>query len=126
MNCLNSFRTEDKLKSHEKVCKNKDIYRIVMPSKKNEILKFNQYMKSEIMPYIIYTDIESLIKKIDGRANNPEDSSTKDIDENNACGYSMTTIWRFDHIEKKHTFYRGKNCIKKFCASLREHAKKYQ
>ena len=82
MNCLNSFRTEDKLKSHEKVCKNKDIYRIVMPSKKNEILKFNQYMKSEIMPYIIYTDIESLIKKIDGRANNPEDSSTKDIDEN--------------------------------------------
>ena len=63
MNCLNSFRTEDKLKSHEKVCKNKDIYGIVMPSKKNEILKFNQYKKSEIMPYIIYTDIESLIKK---------------------------------------------------------------
>ena len=63
MNSLNSFRTEDKLKSHEKVCKNKDIYGIVMPSKKNETLKFNQYMKSEIMLYIIYTDIESLIKK---------------------------------------------------------------
>ena len=45
------------------MCKNKDIYGIVMPSKKNEILKFNQYKKSEIMPYIIYTDIESLIKK---------------------------------------------------------------
>ena len=38
----------------------------------------------------------------------------------------MSTIWRFDHLEKKHTLYRGKNCIKKFCASLREHAKKYQ
>ena len=34
-----------------------------MPSKKNEILKFNQFKKSEIMPYIIYIDIESLIKK---------------------------------------------------------------
>ena len=45
------------------MCKNKDIYGIVMPSKKNETLKFDQYMKSEIMPYIIYTDIESLIKK---------------------------------------------------------------
>ena len=34
-----------------------------MPSKKNEVLKFNQYMKSDNMPYIIYAYIESLIKK---------------------------------------------------------------
>ena len=37
-----------------------------MPSENNNILEFNQYMKSEKTPYIIYTDIESLIKKIDG------------------------------------------------------------
>ena len=68
MNCLNSVRTEDKLKSHEKVYKNRDICGIVMPSKKNEKLKFNQYMKSDIMPYIIYVDIESFIKKqMDGQ-----------------------------------------------------------
>ena len=30
---------------------------------------------------------------------------------------------QFDHIEKKHTLYRGKDCIKKFCEFLREHAK---
>ena len=35
----------------------------------------------------------------------------------------MSTIWAFDHIENKHTLYRGKDCIKKFCESLREHAK---
>ena len=29
------------------------------------------------MPYIIYANIESLIKKIDRCANNPENSSTK-------------------------------------------------
>ena len=29
----------------------------------------------------------------------------------------------FDSIENKHTLYRGKNCLKKFCTSLREHAK---
>ena len=28
------------------------------------------------MPYIVYADIESLIKKIDGCVNNPENSST--------------------------------------------------
>ena len=63
LNCLHSFRTENKLKSHEKLCKNKDCYGIVMPSEKDNTLEFNQYMKSDKMPYIIYTGIESLIKK---------------------------------------------------------------
>ena len=35
----------------------------VIPSEKDNILEFNQYMKSDKMPYIIYADIESLIKK---------------------------------------------------------------
>ena len=33
------------------------------------------------MPYIVYADIETLIKKIDGRANNQEKSSTAKIGE---------------------------------------------
>ena len=75
------------------------------------------------MPYIIYADIESLIKKIDGCANNAKNSSTTKIGEHIHCGYSMSAIWAFDHIENKHTLYRGKDCMKKFCESLREHAK---
>ena len=63
MNCLHSFRTENKLKSHEKVCKNKDFCGIVMPSENNSILQFNQYMMSDKMAYVIFVDIESLIKK---------------------------------------------------------------
>ena len=34
-----------------------------MPSEKDNTSEFNQYMKSDKMPYIIYTGIESLIKK---------------------------------------------------------------
>ena len=89
LNCLHSFRTENKLESHEKVCKNKDFYGIVMPSKKDNVLEFNQYMKSDKMPYIIYADIESLIRKTDGCTNSPENSSTTKIDEHIPCGYSM-------------------------------------
>ena len=36
-----------------------------MSSEKDNILEFNQYMESNKMPYIIYADIDSLIKKID-------------------------------------------------------------
>ena len=34
----------------------------------------------------------------------------------------MSTISSFKNIENKHDVYRGKNCMKKFCESLREHA----
>ena len=96
-----------------------------MSSEKDQILEFNQYVKSDKMSYVIYADIESLIRKIDGCANNLEDSSTTKIGEHMPRGYSFSTIWAFDNIEKKHTLYCGKDCMKKFCESLREHKYKY-
>ena len=38
-------------------------------------------MKLDKMSYIIYADIESLIKKVDEYANNSENSSTRKIGE---------------------------------------------
>ena len=54
LNCLHSFKREKKLKSHEKVCKNKNFCGTVMPSEKHNILEFSQYMKSDKIPYIIH------------------------------------------------------------------------
>ena len=34
----------------------------------------------------------------------------------------MSTTWGFKHIKNKHTLYRGKDCMKTFCESLKEHA----
>ena len=80
-------------------------------------------MKSDKMSYITYADIKSLIRKIDGCANNPEKSSTTKICEYIPCGYSMSKIWGFDHREDKHTLYCRKDCMKKFFTSLKERAK---
>ena len=79
-----------------------------MPSEKKKILTFNQYVKSDKMPYIFHANTESLIRKIDGCENNPEKSSTMKIDEHISCGYSLPTILGFDHIENKNTLYCGK------------------
>ena len=72
------------------------------------------------MLYIIYADIEYLIKKIDGCANNAGNSSK--TGEHIPCGYSMSTIWAFDNTENKYTLYCGEDCPKKVGTSLREHA----
>ena len=94
-----------------------------MPLEKDNLLEFNQYMKSDKMSYIIHANVESSIKKIDDCENNPETSSTIKLSEHIPHRYSASTIWGFDHIENKHTLYRGKDCMKKFCESLRGHAK---
>ena len=72
LDCLHYSGSENKLQSHEKVYKNRDFCGIVMPSERDKILEFSQYMKSDKMPNIIYADIESLIRKIDSCLNNPE------------------------------------------------------
>ena len=43
--------------------KNKNFCGILMPSEKDNILEFSQYMNSDKIPCIIYADIDSLIKK---------------------------------------------------------------
>ena len=52
------------------VCKNKDFCGILMHPEKDNILDFNQNIKSDKMPYNIYADIESIIRKTDGCAEN--------------------------------------------------------
>ena len=90
-----------------------------MPFQKDKILQFNQYMKSDKIRYITGADLESPIKKIDGCKNNPEKSSTTKIGELIGCRCLTSAIWDFGN---KHTFCLEEDCMKKFCASLREHA----
>ena len=56
-------------------------------------------MKSNKIPYIIFADLEFLIKKIDGCGNNPEKSSATNKGVHVPCRYSMSAIWIFDNIE---------------------------
>ena len=86
----------------------------------DRILEFHQYMKSDKMSFIIYANIEYLIRKINGCSNNQERSSTTTRGEYIPCGYSISTICGFDHLENKHTLYVAKYCLKKFCNSFRE------
>ena len=80
-----------------------------MPFEDTKILEFNQYQKSDKAPCIIYTHLECVIEKIDGRKNNPETSSTTKVSEHVPLGFSMSTISSFRSIENKHNVYRGKD-----------------
>ena len=53
LNCLHSFLTKNKLKSHEQVCKDHYFFDVIMPNEKNKILKYSQHLKSIRAPFLI-------------------------------------------------------------------------
>ena len=48
-----------------------------MPSEDTKTFKFNQYQKSDKAPFIIYIDLECLMKQTDECENNSENSFNK-------------------------------------------------
>ena len=95
-----------------------------MPSPNNNIIKYNQGDKSLKLPFIIYADLECLLKKIDTCQNNPDLSSTTKINQHIPSGYSMYTNCSFDKSNNKLSYYRGEDCMKRFCKDLKDHATK--
>ena len=63
LNCFRSYRTINKFELHKKICENHDYCRVEMPTKDNNIIKYNQGEKSIKMPFTIYADLECLLEK---------------------------------------------------------------
>ena len=113
LNCFHSIATKNKRDSHKK---------IIMPSEDTKILQFNPYQKSDKATFVFYPYLTYSIEKIDGCKNSPENSSTTKVGKHISSGFSMSAKSSFKSIQNNHDVYRGKDCMKKFCESLREHA----
>ena len=118
--CLNSFRlyrTRNKLEADKKICENHNYCNVEMPTKDNNLIKYNQGEKSIKLPFVTYFDMSTC-------QNNPNESSTTEINKHIPSGYSIFTHCSFGQAKNKLNHYRGKDCMKKFCKDLREHATK--
>ena len=93
-----------------------------MPTDKTNIIKSNQGHKSLKLHFIIYADLECLLKKIDMCQNNPDLSSTTKINQHIPSGYSICTSCSFDKSNNKLSYYRGEDCMRRFCKDLKDHA----
>ena len=114
LNCLHSYRTISKLKKHEKICKNLDFCHLKIPDVDNNILESKPGNKSLKHPFIIYADLECSLLKMNTCNNNPNKSYTTAKLLHKPSGYSLLTSCSFDKSENKPTYYRGKDCMKRF------------
>ena len=77
--CLNSFHsysTHNKLKKHERVHNNHDNYCVNMPQE-HEKIKYLPGKKLLKVPFIVYAELECVLKKVPSCRNNPENSYTE-------------------------------------------------
>ena len=77
------------------------------------------------VPFIICTDLECLLENISICHNDPEKSSATKINKHTSSSYSMFTHCSFDATKiSEPDFYRGEDCIEKFCKALKKHAER--
>ena len=123
LNCLHSFRTENKLKRHKNVCKSHEYcYIFLQWLKKITVYQKITTKKTMKIPFIIYADTESLLEKMDTHHSNPEKLSTTKINKHTACCFSLFTYCSFDATQNKHDNYRGEDYMKNFSRDLKKHA----
>ena len=95
-----------------------------MPDDDNNILEYISGEKSLKVPFIIYADLECLLKKINTCSNNPDKSYTEKKAVHKPSGYSLVTCCSFDKSKNERKYYRGEDCMKMFCKDLKEQAMK--
>ena len=124
LNFFHSYSPKNKLEAHKKICENHDYCHEKMPTKDNNTITYNQGQKFIKLPFAIYADLECLLEKMSTFINNPNESSTTEINKHTPSGYSIFTSCSFDESKNRLNYYRGDDCMKKICKDLREHAMK--
>ena len=122
--CLNSFWSHKSLEKHWEYCRNQEAVKINMPEK-GTMLKFKNNERSEKVPFIIYADMEALIKPIQNCQPNPESSYTKKNQKHDPISFSYCIKCFDDNVFKPVLrSYTGEDAIEKFVEWIEEDVKK--
>ena len=122
LNCFHSYRTDNVLKKHERLCSNHDYCHVEMPKEDEKILKYNHGEKLLKAPFAFTFDIECLLKRLQSPQNNPEKSYTQKKAKHEPSGWSMFTKCSFGNKSNRVDYYRRIDSIEKACKKFKVRA----
>ena len=123
LRCFNSFNCENSLKNHKEYCGKNECVKIEMP-RKGTMLKFKNYCNSEKVPFVIYADIESLIKSIQSCEPNPQSSYTEKYQKHEPISFSYYIKCFDDNVfTREPRTYTGLDAMQKFVERLEKDVK---
>lgn len=114
--CLNHFTSPERLITHRVYCIEQNEYQIEVPEM-NE-LKFTHYNNKMKVPFVIYADLESLLKAPEVEFCRTETTKAYQQHETYAIGYYFKC--NYDDSKSFYRSHRGPNCIDSFIQDLQD------
>ena len=93
-----------------------------MPTKR-PIVEYSNGQHQFKVPFIMYTDFESVLEPIQGASNNPNISSTRGVIVHTPSGWCLYSKFAYRDRNDPLTQYRGSDCVEKFCKHIISEAK---
>ena len=84
--CYNPFNSEGSLAKHTDYCRSHEAIKIEMPQE-GSVLKFENFVRSMRVPFVVYADFESFTQQLDTSQPNPECSYTKQYQKHIPSGF---------------------------------------
>nr|CAH7734709.1 unnamed protein product [Callosobruchus chinensis] len=112
--CLNHFCTQSKLQNHLEDCRNMNDTRIVLPTNDNNIMKFKNFKYKQIVPFVIYADLESILVGFDDTKN----GNTERYQKHEAFSIAYYLKCSNDDSLSKFRLYTGCDCQDWFAKEL--------
>ena len=123
LNCFNSFKCIQSLDKHQEYCYNNECVKTIMPEP-GTYLRFKNFVHSEKVPFIVYADMESLIKNMDNCDPDPNKSYTKKYQKHEPISFSYYIKCFNDSVyESRLRTYTGKDAMDVFIKWLEEDVK---
>ncbi|XP_050456463.1 uncharacterized protein LOC126854112 [Cataglyphis hispanica] len=113
--CLHYFESNNKLQSHTIDCQQMNECAIRLPSEKDKWLEFNNYNRKELLPFVVYADLECMLKK----TNNDPIMSTYTFQHHEVFSVAYYIHCAYDETLSAYYSRRNVDCITWFVEELK-------
>ena len=118
--CINWRQGFSKQKSrdeHYVYCRSNEAVRIETPNSR-PIVEYSDGQYQFEVPFMMYTDFESILELVQGASNNPNVSSTRGVNVYTPSGWCVYSKFSYREVTNPLTQYRGPDCVEKFCEHI--------
>ncbi|XP_072751051.1 uncharacterized protein [Anoplolepis gracilipes] len=113
--CLHYFYSNEKLQSHTVDCGKMNDCAIRLPSDKDKWLAFNNYNRKEQVPFVVYADLECVLRKTD-----KEEEAEKNVYQHHQVfSIAYYVHCSYDNLLSAYHSRREANCVAWFAEELK-------
>ena len=124
MNCLQGFTQESSRDQHQVYCENNESVIVEMP-KQGSTVEFKDGQNQFRVPFIMYTDFESILEPMDPvEPGSPSQSYTNEANQHTPSGWCVYSKFAYGDVDNPLRTYRGKYCIEAFCNYIKGEARR--